>query len=66
VVRVGTSKDSTISQHGCCTSGSLATGALQKERKKKITKGDVNERYRNSIKNVYELKYIQSNRTDMK
>jgi hypothetical protein len=34
VVRVGTSKGSTISQHGCSTSGALATGALQKERKR--------------------------------
>jgi hypothetical protein len=31
VVRVGTSKGSTISQHGCSTSGALATGALQKQ-----------------------------------
>jgi hypothetical protein len=31
VVKVGTSKGSTISQHGCSTSGALATGALQKE-----------------------------------
>jgi hypothetical protein len=31
VVRVGTSNGSTISQHGCSTSGALATGALQKE-----------------------------------
>jgi hypothetical protein len=31
VVRVGTFKGSTISQHGCSTSGALATGALQKE-----------------------------------
>jgi hypothetical protein len=38
VVRVGTSKGSTISQHGCSTtSGALATGALQKERKKERT-----------------------------
>jgi hypothetical protein len=34
VVTVGTSKGSTINQHGCSTSGALATGALQKERKK--------------------------------
>jgi hypothetical protein len=33
-VRVGTSKGSTISQHGCSTSGALATGALQKERRR--------------------------------
>jgi hypothetical protein len=38
VVRVGTSKGSTISQHGCSTSGALATGALQKEIKKEKKK----------------------------
>jgi hypothetical protein len=37
VVRVGTSKGSTISQHGCSTSGALSTRALQKERKKERT-----------------------------
>jgi hypothetical protein len=31
VVRAGTSKVSTISQHGSSTSGALVTGALQKE-----------------------------------
>jgi hypothetical protein len=31
VVRVGTSKGSTISQYGCSTSRALATGALQKK-----------------------------------
>jgi hypothetical protein len=31
VVRVGTSKGSTVSQHDCSTSGALATGALQKK-----------------------------------
>jgi hypothetical protein len=31
VLRVGTSKGSKINQHGCSTSGVLATEALQKE-----------------------------------
>jgi hypothetical protein len=33
------SKGSTISQHGCSTSGALATGALQKEEEEEDIKG---------------------------
>jgi hypothetical protein len=40
VVRVGTSKGSYNKPHGCGTSGALATGALQKERKKTLSQGE--------------------------
>jgi hypothetical protein len=43
VVRGGTSKASTISQHGCSTSGALATGALQKGGEEEEEEGEEEE-----------------------